>query len=149
MCRVRPHQPARSGRRRCAKATDPAHTSIPADPSWKLSTSRIAWSSSITWTMGLSDRIADILPQRRPQGEAKDGPPAGIAFDRDPPAMGLDNGTTDRQTDPHPMRLLGDKGLEQLRHAFRCNTRSGISHIDGDHIIVLGRRRDNKLTHVR
>src|SRR5215471_5079812 len=86
-------------------------TSIPADPSWKLSTSRTASSSSITWTMGLSDGIGEIL-QRGPQREAKDRSPAGISLHRNPSAVGLDNGATDRQTDTHAMRLVGDKGLE-------------------------------------
>src|SRR5262249_24827357 len=89
-------------------------TSMPADPSWKASAWRTASSSSITWTMDLSGGIAEILPGRGPQREAKDRSTAGIGFHCDLSTVGLDNGAADRQADTHAVALVGDEGLEEL-----------------------------------
>src|SRR5262245_16444356 len=105
---------------------------------WKASAWRTASSSSITWTMDLSGGIAGILPGRGPQREAKDRSTAGIGFHCDLSTVGLDNSAADRQADTHAVTLVGDKGLEELRHQFRCDPGPGVSHADGDHIIIAG-----------
>src|SRR6516164_3701744 len=109
---------------------------MPADPSWKASASRTASSSSMTWTMGLSDGIAEILAGRRPQREAKNRSTRGIGLRRDLSAVSLDDGAADRQADTHAVALVGDKGLEELRHQFLRGPGPGVGHADGDHIIV-------------
>src|SRR6516162_9029951 len=113
-------------------------TSMPADPSWKASAWRTASSSSITWTMDLSGGIARILSARGPQREAKDRSTAGIGLHRDLSAVGLDNGAADRQADTHAVALVGDKGLEELRHQFRRDPGAGVGHADGNHVVVAG-----------
>src|SRR6516225_7848674 len=112
--------------------------SMPTDPSWKASAWRTASSSSITWTMDLSGGIAGILRGRGPQREAKDRPTAGIGLHHDLSTMGLDNGAADRQADTHAVSLVGNKGLEELRHQFRRDPGSRVGHADGDHIVVAG-----------
>src|SRR6516162_900837 len=124
-------------------------TSRPADPSWKASAWRTASSSSITWTMGLSGGIVEILPGRGPYGEPKDRSAGGIGLHRDLPAVRLDNGAADRQADTHSLALVGDKGLEELRHQFRRDPGSGIGHADGDHIVVGGCGGDDELASLR
>src|SRR6516162_2531288 len=124
-------------------------TSRPADPSWKASAWRTASSSSITWTMGLSGGIVEILPGRGPYGEPKDRSAGGIGLHRDLPAVRLDNGAADRQADTHSLALVGDKGLEELRHQFRRDPGSGVAHADDDHVVVAGCRGDNKLATLR
>src|SRR5262247_2563999 len=124
-------------------------TSIPADPSWKASAWRTASSSSITWTMDLSGGIAEILPGRGPQREAKDRSTAGIGLLHDLSTVGLDNGAADRQADTHAVALAGDKGLEELRHQFRRDPGPGVGHADGDHIVVAGRGGNDKLASLR
>src|SRR6266536_3240574 len=89
-------------------------TSIPADPSWNASTSRTAWSSSMTWTMDFSAGIAGFLLRRSLHGKAKDRSTGGIRLHRDPSTVGLDNGATDGQADTHAMRLAGNERLEEL-----------------------------------
>src|SRR6266516_561111 len=134
---------------RNATADSYVRTSIPADPSWKASAWRTASSSSMTWTMDLSDGIAEILPGRGPQREAKDRSPHGIGLHHDLAAVGFDNGAADRQTDTHAGALVGDKGLEQLRHQFLRDPGAGVSHADGDHIVVGGRHGNNELAPLR
>src|SRR5260221_2659761 len=133
-------QPVRRVGATCRKATADSYvrTSMPADPNWKASAWRTASSSSITWTMDLSGGIAEILPPRGPQREAKDRPAAGIGLHRDLSTVGLDNGAADRQADTHAVALVGDKGLEELRHQFRRDPGAGVGHADGDHIVVAG-----------
>src|SRR5215831_7958060 len=109
-------------------------TSMPAEPSWKASASRTASSSSITWTMDLSAGIAEILSGRGSQREAKDRSTAG-----------LDNGAADRQADAHAVALVGDKGLEELRHQLRRDAGAGVGHADDDHIAVAGCGGDDEL----
>src|SRR6516225_8011189 len=99
---------------RNAAADSYVRTLMPADPSWKASASRTASSSSITWTMDLSDAIARLLPPRGPYGEAKDRSTARIGLHRDLSAVGLDNGAADRQADTHAVALVGDEWLEEL-----------------------------------
>src|SRR6516165_3951905 len=113
---------------------------MPADPSWNASAWRTASSSSITWTMDLSGGIAEILPVRGPQREAKDRSTAGIGFHGDLSTVGLDNGAADRQADTHAMALVGDEGLEELRHQFRRDPGPGVGHADRDHIVIAGCR---------
>src|SRR6516164_4896187 len=120
-------------------------TSIPADPSWKASASRTASSSSMTWTMGLSDGIAEILPPRGPQREAKNRSTRGIGLHRDLSTVGLNNGAADRQADTHAVALVAHKGLEELRHQFRCDPGAGVGHADGNHVIVAGCGGDDEL----
>src|SRR6266508_2275926 len=124
-------------------------TSIPADPSWNVSASRTASSSSITWTIDLSDGIGEPLPGRGPQGEAKDRSAGGVGLHHDLSTVGLDNGAADRQADTHALALVGDKGLEELRSQFRCDARPGIGHADGDHIVIVGRGGNNELARLR
>src|SRR6516162_2160292 len=114
---------------------------MPADPSWKASAWRTASSSSMTWTMDLSGGIAEILPARGPYGEPKDRSAGGTGLHRDLSAVGLDNSAADRQADTHAVALVGDEGLEELRHQFRRDSRAGVDHADGDHVVVAGRRR--------
>src|SRR5262245_61445739 len=89
-------------------------TSMPADPSWNASTSRTAWSSSMTWTMAFSAGIAGFLLRRSLQGKAKNCSADGIGLYRDASTVSLDNGATDGQADPHALRLARDKRLKQL-----------------------------------
>src|SRR6266545_7788360 len=130
---------------RNATAESYVRASIPADPSWKASAWRTASSSSMTWTMDLSGGIAEILPGGGAQREAKDRSTAGIRLHRDLSAVGLDNGAADRQADPHAVALVGDKGLEELRHQFRRDPGPGVGHADGDHLVVAGRGGDDEL----
>src|ERR1700730_5574881 len=114
-----------------------------AVPSRKASDWRTASSSSITWTMALSDGIAQILRAYAPQREAKDGPAGRIALRTDLSAVGLYNGAGDRQAHAHAVALGGDEGLKQLRRHFRCYPAAGVRHADGDHVVVsLGRKYD-------
>src|SRR5262249_36743486 len=113
-------------------------TSMPREPGWKASPSRTASSSSITWTMDLSAGIAEILSGRGSQREAKDRSTAGIGLHRDLSTVGLDNGAADRQADAHAVALVGDKGLEELRHQLRGDAGASVGHADGDHIAVAG-----------
>src|SRR5260370_35648073 len=94
---------------RRAPADSYVRTSMPADPNWKASAWRTASSSSITWTMDLSGGIAEILPPRGPQREAKDRPAAGIGRHRDLSTAGLDNGAANRQADTPAEALLAAK----------------------------------------
>src|SRR5262245_15746374 len=112
-------------------------TSMPTVPSRKASDSRMASSSSMTWTTALSDGIAEVLLGYGPQGEAKDRPAAGIGLHADLPAVGLDDGAGDRQADAHAMGLVGNEGLEQLRHDLGRDSRTGIGDADGDHPVPL------------
>src|SRR5215831_4712943 len=122
---------------------------MPAEPSWKASASRTASSSSMTWAMGLSDGIAELLPGRRPQREAKDRSADRIGLHRDLSAVGLDNRAADRQADTHAVALIGDEGLEELRHQFRRDPGSGVGHADGDHLVVAGCGGNNELASLR
>src|SRR5215468_3582191 len=124
-------------------------TSMPADPSWKASASRTASSSSITWTMDLSAGIARILSGRGSQREAKDRSTVGIGLRRDLSAVGLDNGAADRQADTHAVALVGDKGLEELRHQFLRDPGPGVGHADGNHVVVAGCGGNNELASLR
>src|SRR5215475_358674 len=124
-------------------------TSMPADPSGKASASRTASSSSITCTMGLSAGIAEILSGRGSQREAKDRSTAGIGLHHDLSTVGLDNGAADRQADTHAVALVGDKGLEELRHQFRRDPGSRVGHADGDHIVVAGGGGNDELASLR
>src|SRR5262249_38297840 len=92
----------------------------------------------MTWTMGLSDGIAEILPGRGPQREAKNRSTRGIGLHRDLSTVGLDNGAADRQADTHAVALVGDKGLEKLRHQVRRDPGPSVGHPDGDHLVVAG-----------
>src|SRR6516225_3059736 len=125
---------------RNATADSYVRTSIPADPSWKASAWRTASSSSMTWTMDLSGGIAEILPARGPHGEPKDRSASGIGLHRDLSAVGLDNGAADRQADTHAVALVGDEGLEELRHQFRPDSQPGVTHAAGAHVAFVGRR---------
>src|SRR5215470_5611077 len=121
---------------RNATADSGVRTSIPADPSWKASAWRTASSSSITWTMDLSAGIAEILPGRGSQREAKDRSTGGIGLHRDLSTVGLDNGAADRQADTHAVALVGDEGLEELRHQFLRDPGPGVGNADCDHFVV-------------
>src|SRR6516165_5708216 len=134
---------------RNATADSYVRTSMPADPSWKASASRTASSSSMTWTMGLSEGIAEILPRRGPQREAKDRSTVGIGLHRDLSAMGLDNSAADRQANTHAVALVGDKGLEELRDQFRRDSGAGVGHADGDHLVVAGCGGNDELASLR
>src|SRR6516225_8943389 len=125
---------------RNATADSYVRTSIPAEPSWNASAWRTASSSSITWTMDLSGGIAEILPVRGLYSEPKDRSASGIGLYRHLAAVGLDNGAADRQADTHAVALVGDEGLEELRHQFRRDSRAGVDHADGDHVVFVGRR---------
>src|SRR6516165_7349281 len=116
---------------------------------WKASAWRTASSSSITWTMDLSGGIAGILPGRRPQREAKDRSTAGIGLHHDLSTVGLDNGAADRQADTHAVALVGDKGLEELRHQFRRDPGPGVGDADGDHVVLTGRGGNDELASLR
>src|SRR5262245_53932079 len=122
---------------------------MPADPSWKASAWRTASSSSMTWTMGLSGGIAEILPAGGPYGEPKDRSAVGIGLHRDLPAVRLDNGAADRQADAHAVALVGDKGLEELRHQFRRDPGPRVGHTDGDHGVVAGCGGNDELASLR
>src|SRR6516165_10620893 len=122
---------------------------MPADPSWKASASRTASSSSMRWTMGLSDGIVEILAGRRPHREAKNRSTRGIGLHRDPSAVGLDNGAADRQADTHAVALIGDKGLEELRHQFRRDPGPGVGHADCDHFVVADCGGNDELASLR
>src|SRR5262252_6012563 len=124
-------------------------TSRPADPSWKASAWRTASSSSMTWTMDLSGGIAGILLGRGPQRETKDRSTARIGLHRDLSAVGLDDGAADRQADTHAVPLVGDKGLEELRHQFRHDPGSRVGHADGDHVVLAGGGGNNELASLR
>src|SRR5215467_12703659 len=134
---------------RNATADSYVRTSIPADPSWKASAWRTASSSSMTWTMDLLAGIAEILPARGPYGEPKDRPTGGIGLHRDLSAVGLDNGAADRQADTHAVALVGDKGLEELRHQFLRDPGPGVGNADGDHVVVAGGGGNDELASLR
>src|SRR5262249_61842644 len=109
------------------RAADPyVRTSRRPEPRRKASASRTASSSSITWTMDLSAGIAEILSSRGSQREAKGRSTAGIGLHRDLSTVGLDNGAADRQADTHAVALVGDKGLEELRHQLRRDSGAGV-----------------------
>src|SRR5262245_38562402 len=133
-------QPASTfgARSRNAAADSWVCTSRPTLRSRKASESRMASSSSITWTRALSDGIAEVLLCHGPQREAKDRSATRILLHGDPPAVGFDDGAGDRQADAHAMALVGDKGLEELGHHLRGNPGAGIGHADGDHVVVGG-----------
>src|SRR5215471_15971999 len=135
----------------CRNATADSYvrTSIPADPSWKASAWRTASSSSMTWTMDLSDGIAEILLARGLYGEAKNRSTAGIGLHRDLSTVGLDNGAADRQADTHAVTFVGDKGLEELRHQLRRDPGPRVGNADGDHVVVAGGGGNNKLASLR
>src|SRR5499427_4272439 len=122
---------------------------MPADPSWKASAWRTASSSSMTWTMDLSGGIAEILPGGGPYREPKDRSAGGIGLHRDVSAVGLDNGAADRQADTHAVALVGDEGLEELRHQFRRDPGAGVGHADGDHIVVADGGGNDELASLR
>src|SRR6516164_9645685 len=144
-------QPVRTGGATCRNATADScvRTSIPAEPSWKASASRTASSSSMTWTMGLSDGIAEVLLGRGPQREAKDRSAVGIGLHNDLSAVGLDNGAADRQADTHAVALVGDKGLEELRHQFLRDPGPRVGNADGDHVVVAGSGGNDELASLR
>src|SRR6516162_2849646 len=144
-------QPVRTLGATCRNATADScvRTSMPADPSWKASAWRTASSSSMTWTMDLSGGIAKILLARGPYGEPKDRSTVGIGLHRDLSAVGLDNGAADRQADPHSVALIGDKGLEELRHQVLRDPGPRVGHADGDHLAVAGSRGNDELASLR
>src|SRR5262245_52281166 len=109
---------------------------MPTAPSKKESDSRMASSSSMTWTIPLSDGIADILLGHGAQREAEDRPARRVRLHPDLSAVRFDDCSGDRQTDAHAMALVGDKGLEQLSHHFRCDSRAGIGDADGNHAVL-------------
>src|SRR6476660_2659242 len=113
-------------------------------PRRKASDWRMASSSSMTWTTALSDGIAEILLSHGPQREAKDRPADRIGLHLDLSAVGFDNGAGDRQADAHAVSLVRYEGLEQLRRHFRCDARAGIGDADGDHTVLVGRRRNEE-----
>src|SRR5262249_60131401 len=134
---------------RNATADSYVRTSMPADPSWKASAWRTASSSSMTWTMDLSGGIVKILLARGPYGEPKDRSTVWIGLHRDLSAVGLDNGAADRQADPHSVALIGDKGLEELRHQFRRDPGAVVGHADGNHVVVAGCRGNDEFASLR
>src|SRR6516225_6063488 len=134
---------------RNATADSCVRTSIPADPSWKASAWRTASSSSMTWTMDLSGGIAEILPAGGPHRKPKARSADGIGLHPDLSAVGLDNGAADRQADTHAVALVGDKGLEELRHQFLRDPGPGVGNADGDHIVVAGGGGNDELASLR
>src|SRR5499427_486012 len=144
-------QPVRTVGATCRNATADScvRTSMPADPSWKASAWRTASSSSMTWTMDLSGGIAEILPGGGPYRKPKDRSAGGIGLHRDLSAVGLDNGAADRQADTHAVALVGDKGLEELRHQFLRDPGPGVGNADGDHVVVAGGGGNDELASLR
>src|SRR6476620_5921774 len=119
-------------------------TSICAARRRKANESLAASSSSMTCTTGL-DGIADHLPADASESKVKHCPSSSIGFSPYLPAMRFDDGSANRQTDPHPLLFGGDEGLKELgRHVWR-NSRPGIGHGDANHIAIGRRGRQEKL----
>src|SRR5437868_485418 len=95
--------------------------------------------------MILSDDTADLLLGHGPQGETKDRSTRGIGSDADLPSMSLDDGSRNRQPDPHAMSLGGEKRLKELRSSLRCDPGPGIGNTDGNHVFVVRGGRDHEL----
>src|SRR5262245_5452889 len=95
--------------------------------------------------MDLSLPIAGTLLPRSSHGKVKHRSAGRIGLHRDPSTVCLDNGAADRQANTHAMTLISDKWLEELRSQFRWDARARISYADGDHIVVGGRRGNDKL----
>src|SRR5262245_66675965 len=95
----------------------------------------MASSSSMTWTTPLSDGIADILLGHGAQREEEDRPAYWVGLDTNLPAMGLEDGAGDRQSDAHAVALVGDEWLKQLRRYFRWDPCAAVDAADRDHEI--------------
>src|SRR4029077_1680640 len=114
----------------------------------KANDSRMASSSSMTCTTGLSDGIAGLLLGHRPQREAKGRAAGGGGARSHLSAMGLDDGAGNRQADAH-VDVVGDEGLEQVRRYVRRNPRAGVRDANGEHTILVGRGGDSELAPLR
>src|SRR6218665_2909770 len=89
----------------CARALKPLTSSR------KARESRMAGSSSMISTVGLSFMSRDLLCK----GQSKLEPRAALGYRLGPDAaaMGLDDCAADRESDAHAVRLGADEGLEQ------------------------------------
>src|SRR5262245_9381756 len=134
-------QPERTSAATFRNATADSYvcTLIFAVPSRNASESRAASSSSMTCTMGPSDGIVDYLTGNGAQREPEDRAAAWIGLATDLPAMGLDDGTGNRQADAHAMRLGGDERLKELGCHLWRHSNAGVGNADGDHSVSGGR----------
>src|SRR6476659_571837 len=122
---------------------------MPTALSRKANDSRMASSSSMTCTTGLSDGIADLLLGHRPQREAKGRAAGGVGARSNLSAMGLDNGAGNRQADAHAVAFVGDEGLEQMSRYVRRNPRAGVRDADSEHTVLVGGGRNRELAPLR
>src|SRR6476661_8656445 len=118
---------------------------MPTALSRKANDSRMASSSSMTCTTGLSDGIADLLLGHRPQREAKGRAAGGVGARSNLSTMGLDNGAGNRQADAQALAFVGDEGLEQMSRYVRRNPRAGVRDADSEHAILVGGGRNREL----
>src|SRR3954468_6008622 len=122
---------------------------MPTALSRKANDSRMASSSSMTCTTGLSDGIADLLLGHRPQREAKGRAAGGVGARSNLSAMGLDNGAGNRQADAHAVAFVGNEGLEQMSRYVRRNPRAGVRDADSEHTVLVGGGRNRELAPLR
>src|SRR4051812_21084160 len=121
---------ASSSRKTCAESK--TRTSKPAEPSRKSSESRIAGSSSMTYTL---PGIGQILGMRRGQRETERRAAGLIGLGPHPSAVRLDDGAAEGKPDAHAGFLGGEKRLEQVRERISRETGPGVGNRDLDHVI--------------
>src|SRR6516225_9127087 len=68
------------------------------------------------------------LHGRERHREFEDGAAALIGTGRDVATMRFDDGSADRKTYAHSVRLAGYEGLKQMRRDLRADTGAGIRH---------------------
>src|SRR5262245_28250990 len=98
----------------------------------------------MTWTMP-SFGIAELLLGHASEGEAENRAAARVWLRPDAPAMGFDDGATDREADAHTIAFRGHKRLKQLLHHVGPDAAAGIRHADRDDTIA-GAGRDDEVT---
>src|SRR5690349_11968375 len=86
----------------------------------------------MTWTTWLPGK-ARLLLARHPKRETEDRAAVLARLDPDAPAMGLDDGAADRQSQPHALFLGRDEGLEEMGRHFRRQPQAGIGNADLRH----------------
>src|SRR5687768_14784812 len=94
----------------------------------KLAERRIASSSSTRCTLRSVSAI--LVPRSVGQREMKGGPAELRRLGPDPSIMAVNDGVTDREAKPHPLRLGAHERLEQMLGDLR--RQAGAAVLDGD-----------------
>src|SRR4051812_20554848 len=116
---------------RKAVAESCTRTANPTVLSRKASDWRTSASSSITWTMLLPAKLSLLrLAARHAQGEAEHRAAVGPFAHPDLAAMRFDDGSADRQPQPHALLLGCNEGLEKMSPDLRRETGPRIRDTD-------------------